>query len=130
MSTVFMTAEAKNLTRELGLMLFLAGAGTTAGAQLVQVIHRQGWSLFLAGAAVTILSATVGLFLTLKLFKMETLGSLGALTAAMTNPPGLSAANNQTTTDLATLAYASVYPAALIFKILFAQILVTLLLRF
>jgi putative transport protein len=127
---LYVPAAAKNLTRELGLMLFLAGAGTTAGAQLVQVIQRQGWSLFLAGAAVTILSATVGLLLTLKLFKMETLGSLGALTAAMTNPPGLSAANNQTTTDLATLAYASVYPAALIFKILFAQILVTLLLRF
>lgn len=111
-------------------MLFLAGAGTTAGAQLVQVIQAQGWSLFLAGATITILSVAVGLFLTFKLFKMATLGSLGALTAAMTNPPGLSAANNQTTTDLATLAYASVYPAALIFKILFAQILVTLLLRF
>jgi len=120
---------AKNLTRELGLMLFLAGAGTNAGAQLVQVIQKQGWSLLLAGAVVTILSVAVGLFLTLKLFKMETLGTLGALTAAMTNPPGLSAANKQTTTDLATLSYASVYPAALIFKILFAQILVLILLR-
>ena len=77
----------------------------------------------------TVASAAVGLFLTLKLFKMETLGSLGALTAAMTNPPGLAAANNQTTTDLATLSYASVYPVALIFKIVFAQILVFVLLR-
>ncbi|MFH1524512.1 MAG: aspartate:alanine exchanger family transporter [Chloroflexota bacterium] len=127
---LYVPVAAKNLTRELGLMLFLAGAGTTAGAQLVQVIQTQGWSLFLAGATITILSAAVGLLLTLKFFKMATLASLGALTAAMTNPPGLSAANNQTTTDLATLAYASVYPAALIFKILFAQILVTLLLRF
>jgi putative transport protein len=123
-------AAARNLTRELGLMLFLAGAGTTAGAQFVQVIQKQGWSLLLAGALVTLLSLGVGLLLTLKVFKLETLGSLGALTAAMTNPPGLSAANNQTLTDQATLAYASVYPAALIFKILFAQLLVTLLLRF
>ncbi|MGA2488932.1 MAG: aspartate:alanine exchanger family transporter [Anaerolineales bacterium] len=127
---LYVPAAAKNLTRELGLMLFLAGAGTTAGAQLVQVIQKQGWSLLLAGMLVTILSVGVGLFLTLKVYKMEMLGSLGALTAAMTNPPGLSAANNQTVTDQATLAYASVYPAALIFKILFAQILVTLLLRF
>ena len=123
-------AAAKNLTRELGLMLFLAGAGTTAGAQLVQVIQKQGWSLLLAGAVITLLSVAVALFLTIKFFKLETLGTLGALTAAMTTPPGLSAANNQTATDQATLAYASVYPAALIFKILFAQILVTLLLRF
>ena len=111
-------------------MLFLAGAGTTAGAQLVQVIQQQGWSLLLTGALVTLLSVTVGLLLTLKIFKLETLGALGALTAAMTNPPGLSAANAQTLTDQATLAYASVYPAALIFKIVFAQILVALLLRF
>jgi putative transport protein len=123
-------AAARNLTRELGLMLFLAGAGTTAGAKLVQVIQEQGWSLLLAGAVVTILSAAVGLFLTIKVFKLETLGALGALTASMTNPPGLSAANNQTLTDQATLAYASVYPSALIFKILFAQLLVILLLRF
>jgi putative transport protein len=127
---LYVPPAAKNLTRELGLMLFLAGAGTTAGAQLVQVIQKQGWTLLLAGALITILSVAVALFLTLKVFKLETLGTLGALTAAMTNPPGLAAANNQTATDQATLAYASVYPAALIFKILFAQLLVTLLLRF
>jgi putative transport protein len=126
---LYVPLAAKNLTRELGLMLFLAGAGTNAGAKLVQVIQEQGWSLFVAGAVVTILAAAVGLLLTLKLFKLETLGTLGAVSAAMTNPPGLSAANNQTTTDLATLTYASVYPAALIFKILFAQVLVLVLLR-
>jgi putative transport protein len=127
---LYVPAAAKNLTRELGLMLFLAGAGTTAGAHLVEVIQQQGWALFLAGAVVTISSVLVGLLLMLKVFRMEPLASLGALTASMTNPPGLAAANAQTTTDLATLSYASVYPVALIFKILLAQILVTLLLRF
>jgi putative transport protein len=126
---LYVPAAAKNLTRELGLMLFLAGAGTNAGAQLIQVIQKQGWSLLLAGIMVTVFSVAVGLLLTLVLFKMEILGTFGALTAAMTNPPGLSAANNQTTTDLSTLAYASVYPAALIFKIIFAQFLVLVLLR-
>jgi putative transport protein len=126
---LYVPAAAKNLTRELGLMLFLAGAGTNAGAQLIQVIQKQGWSLLLAGVVVTVVSVAVGLLLTLVFLKMEILGTLGALTAAMTNPPGLSAANNLTTTDLSTLAYASVYPAALIFKIIFAQFLVLLLLR-
>ncbi len=127
---LYVPLAAKNLTRELGLMLFLAGAGSNAGAQLVQVIQTQGWSLLISGAIITIVSVAVGLFLTLRVFKLQTLGSLGALTAAMTNPPGLSAANNQTSTDLSTLSYASVYPAALIFKILFAQALVLILLRF
>ncbi|MEZ0396844.1 MAG: aspartate:alanine exchanger family transporter [Anaerolineales bacterium] len=120
---LYVPAAARNLTRELGLMLFLAGAGTTAGVHLVEVIRSQGWILVLCGAAVTILSAAVGLFLMLRVFKMQTLASLGALTACMTNPPALAAANNQTSTDLATLSYASVYPAALIFKIILAQLL-------
>lgn len=127
---LYVPAAAKNLTRELGLMLFLAGAGTTAGAHLVEVIHQQGWALFFAGAAVTVASVAVGLFLMLKVFRLQTLASLGALTACMTNPPGLTAANSLTSTDLATLSYASVYPVALIFKILMAQVLVILLLRF
>ncbi len=125
---LYVPAAARNLTRELGLMLFLAGAGTTAGVHLVEVIRAQGWMLALCGAAVTILSAAAGLFLMLRVFRMQTLASLGALTAAMTNPPALAAANNQTTTDLATLSYASVYPAALIFKIVFAQLLAAALL--
>jgi putative transport protein len=45
----------------------------------------------------------------------------------MTNPPGLGAANAQTETDLPALSYASVYPSALIFKILLAQVLVEVL---
>lgn len=126
---LYVPAAAKNISRELGLMLFLAGAGTNAGAKLADVIQTQGWVLLLAGAVVTVLTVSVGLFLTLRVYRQETLGSLGAMTAGMTNPPGLAAANNQTATDLATLAYASVYPAALIFKIVFAQILVMILLR-
>jgi putative transport protein len=89
----------------------------------VQVSQEQSLSLLLAGALVTTLSVTVGVILSVRAFKMETLEGMGALSAAMTNPPGLSAANRQTVTDQATLAYASVYPATLIFKFLFAQIL-------
>ncbi|MCX7608245.1 MAG: hypothetical protein N2049_03375 [Anaerolineales bacterium] len=127
---LYVPAAAKNLTRELGLMLFLAGAGTNAGAHFVSVIQEQGWTLFLAGAMITIVSTTAGLVTMIKIFRMKTLASLGALTACMTNPPGLASANTHTTTDLATLSYASVYPAALIFKILAAQLLSILLLRF
>jgi len=38
---LYVPAAAKNLSRELGLMLFLAGAGTAAGAQFVQVLRQQ-----------------------------------------------------------------------------------------
>lgn len=124
---LYVPPAAKNLTRELGLMLFLAGAGTNAGAHLMDVLKDQGWILLLAGASITILSALAGLTVMMKIYKMNLLSAMGALTASMTNPPALASANNQTETDLPSLAYASTYPVALIFKILLAQALVEIL---
>jgi putative transport protein len=126
---LYVPPAAKNLTRELGLMLFLAGAGTNAGAHLLDVLKDQGWVLLLAGAAITTLSALAGLAVMVKVYRLNLLSAMGALTAAMTNPPALAAANNQTETDLPAIAYASTYPVALIFKILLAQGLVEVLRR-
>jgi putative transport protein len=124
---LYVPPAARNLTRELGLMLFLAGAGTNAGAHLVDVLQDQGWMLLLAGAVVTTVSALAGLVVMTKIYRMNLLSAMGALTAAMTNPPALAAASNQTETELPSLAYASTYPVALIFKILLAQVLLELL---
>jgi putative transport protein len=124
---IYVPPAAKNLTRELGLMLFLAGAGTNAGAHLFDVMQDQGWILLLAGVGITLFSALVGLTVMIRLYNMNLLAAMGSLTAAMTNPPALSAANNQTETDLPSIAYASTYPAALILKIVLAQALVQVL---
>jgi putative transport protein len=118
---------AMNLSRELGLILFLAGAGAAAGAQFVQVLEQQGISLLLGGVFITAFSALTGLLLMHRFYRMNLLSTMGALTACMTNPPGLGAANAQTETDLPTLSYASAYPVALIFKIVLAQLLAALL---
>lgn len=122
-------AAARNLSRELGLMLFLAGAGVNAGAHFVEILAQQGASLLVAGALITTLSVLVGLGLMHLVYRMNLLSTMGALCACMTNPPGLGAANAQTDTDLPTLSYASVYPVALIFKIVLAQFLVEILRR-
>ncbi len=126
---LYVPPAAKNLTRELGLMLFLAGAGTVAGSRFLSVLQQQGWKLLISGALVTVVSVATGLFLMIRIYRMNSLASMGAICACMTNPPGLSAAAAQTRTDIPTLAYASVYPVALIFKIVLAQVLVEILPR-
>jgi putative transport protein len=118
---------ARNITRELGLMLFLAGAGTNAGAQIGGIVIERGWSLVVVGLAISAVTVLTGLALMLTVYRMTLLSSLGALSATMTNPPGLGAAQEQAETDLPMVAYASVYPVALIFKILLAQLLVEIL---
>ncbi|MCC6442971.1 MAG: hypothetical protein IT210_05870 [Armatimonadetes bacterium] len=125
----YVPQAAKNLSRELGLMLFLAGAGTTAGSRFMEVLMQQGASLFIGGAAITIITVSVILLFAHVVYKMNVLATMGVLSACMTNPPGLGAATAQTQTELPTLAYASVYPVALIGKIVIAQILVEFLRR-
>jgi putative transport protein len=121
---LYVPPAAKNLSRELGLILFLAGAGVNAGAHFLEILRQQGASLLIAGALITTLSVLAGLLIMHLVYRMNVLSTMGSLCACMTNPPGLGAANNQTESDLPTLSYASVYPVALIFKIVFAQLLV------
>ncbi len=126
---LYVPPAAKNLARELGLILFLAGAGVSAGAHFIEIINQQGPLLLIGGALITITSVLAALALMHFGYRMNLLATMGALTACMTNPPGLGAVNDQTDSDLPTLSYASVYPVALIFKILLAQILVEVLAR-
>jgi len=126
---LYVPAAAKNLSRELGLILFLAGAGVNAGSHFIEILGQQGPGLLIGGAMITLVSLACGLILMHWVYRMNLLATMGALTACMTNPPGLGAANAQTESDLITLSYASVYPVALIFKILLAQFLVEILAR-
>jgi len=123
----FVPQAAKNFSREFGLILFLAGAGTIAGAKFFEVFMEQGVSLFLGGAFVTCVTVIVAIVLCNLLFKMNLLSTMGTLGACMTNPPSLGAAQSQTESELPVLAYASAYPVALISKIIIAQILIELL---
>jgi len=124
---LYVPQAARNLSRELGLMLFLAGAGVNAGARFLEILTSQGPILLIAGMLITTLSVLTGLVVMHRGYRMNLLATMGALNACMTNPPGLGAANAQTETDLPALSYASVYPVALIFKILLGQILVEVL---
>lgn len=124
---LYVPVAARNISRELGLMLFLAGAGANAGGQLIQVIQEQGGGVFVAGAAITLAAVIVTVIVTHLIYKMNLLSVLGLTSSVMTNPPALAAGVNQTATDVPAVTYASAYPVVLIFKILVAQILVAVL---
>ena len=124
---LYVPTAAKNVLRELGLIFFLAGAGIAAGANFLQILQGQGLGLLVGGALITILSFMAGLLLMVGLYRMNLLAVMGSLSASMTNPAALEAANTRTETELPVLSYASVYPVALIFKIVLAQLLVEIL---
>lgn len=109
---------------DIGLVLFLAGAGTSAGNGLVEVIKNEGITLFIAGAIITTVPMIVGYFLARKVMHMKMIHTLGALCGGMTSTPGLGAVNNLVRSDEPTIAYAAAYPFALVLMAVGAQLLV------
>ncbi len=124
---MYVPVAARNISRELGLMLFLGGAGANAGTQLVKVISEGSGALFLAGAAITLTAFAATVILTRLVFRMNLLSVLGLTAGVMTNASSLASAVRQSGTDVPAVTYASIYPVVLIFKILLAQILVQVL---
>jgi putative transport protein len=125
--SIHVPTAASNLCRELGLMLFLSWAGTTAGDGLLSVLSSSALHLCLAGVLVTSASLFAVFFAARRLCSMTLLETLGVISGTMNNPAGLMAIRLQTSSDTAPLAYMSVYPVSLIAKIVIAQLLVLFL---
>lgn len=118
---------ANRVIRDIGLVLFLAGAGTTAGQGLVEVIQKEGFILIFSGAIITIVPLVTAFFIAKKLFHLSVIHSLGAICGGMTSTPGLGACNDLVETDDPAMAYAAAYPIALISIAVASQILALIL---
>jgi putative transport protein len=115
------------LIRDLGLALFMAAVGTSAGTSFVATLQDQGLALLFSGVAVTIIPVAAGALLGLWLLRIRFLRLLGVLVGGMTSASGLAAAGTLSATPYAAAAYATVYPLALIGKIVAVKILLLLL---
>ena len=114
------------LLRELGLVLFLAGAGFDGGKDFVEILSKEGPMLFVYGAIMTIVPMFIGYFVAAKLLKLELLNNMGSITGGMTSTPALGTLITSCGTDDVAAAYAATYPIALVSIILVCQFLVLL----
>ncbi len=118
-----LSGAGNQLLRQLGLLLFLAPIGTSAGAQLMQTIQEQGMGLFAIAAAITLVPMFVTAIVGLYVLKVNPLTLLGLIMGSMTSTPGLSALDNTTESEAPQIAYATVYPVAMVLLIICTQIL-------
>lgn len=122
-----MSGPANQLLRQLGLLLFLAEVGTSAGKNLVATFQESGLLLFGVGAAITIIPMLAAVLVGRLVFKISILDLLGTITGGMTSTPGLAAADSMTDSNIPSVAYATVYPIAMVFLILFIQVIATVI---
>ena len=106
--------------RELGLMLFLIGAGVAGGAKFVECFQPV---YFLYGALMTLLPMVVGFFFAKYVLKINLLNSLGSITGGMTSTPALGTLIQVSGTEDVGASYAATYPIALISVVLCSQFL-------
>ena len=118
-----MSGPANQLLRQLGLLLFLAEVGTSAGKNLVATFQESGLLMFGVGAAITLVPMLIATVVGRLIFKISLLDLLGTITGGMTSTPGLAAADSMVDSNIPSVAYATVYPIAMVFLILFIQMI-------
>lgn len=118
-----------NLTlRQFGLTLFLAAVGTRSGFSFASTMAQGGGlAIFLAGVAITIITGITMLVVGYKLLKIPLSLLIGMVAGLQTQPAVLAFTNEQTQNELPNIGYATVYPLAMIAKIICAQVILLLL---
>lgn len=111
------------MLREMGLVLFLVGAGIPGGAEFVANFDPM---YFVYGAIMTIVPLIIGFLFAKYVLKLSLLNNLGALTGGMTSTPALGTLIGTAGTEDVAAAYAATYPIALIAVVLVSQFLIIL----
>ena len=118
-----LSSTANQVLRQFGLLLFLTPVGLKAGESLVSAVAEHGMILFAYGAIITLVPMLISVIIGRYILKLNFLSILGALTGGMTSTPGLSATDSMTESDAPQVAYAAVYPFALVLIIIIAEVM-------
>lgn len=124
----YLPTSANYALREVGIGLFLACVGLKAGGQFLETV-RQGYGLYWVGLGILI---TLVPLLVMSLFarlvmRMNYLSLCGLMAGSMTDSPSLAFATTIAGPEGPSVPYATVYPLALILRVLSAQLMVLLL---
>ncbi|MBL8830251.1 MAG: hypothetical protein JNM18_24955 [Planctomycetaceae bacterium] len=121
-SLVWTLPYSANMTlRQVGMVIFLAGVGTRAGHSFLTTLVAGGWQLMLIGLLIVFTATVVTLVIGHRLLQIPMSVMIGVVAGMQTQPALLSYATQQTGNDSPSVGYASVYPLAMLGKILLAQ---------
>ncbi len=116
-------AAARFILLELGLLLFMAELGTTAGKTIVEGLKDAGVGIFIAGVATTTAPVFAGYAFGRLVLGFDPVTLMGAITGGMINTPALGIVNRQAGSNLPAVGYAGVYAFATILLTVSAPII-------
>ncbi|HZU96238.1 MAG TPA: TrkA C-terminal domain-containing protein, partial [Planctomycetota bacterium] len=116
-------AAARFLLLELGLLLFMAELGTSAGKTIVPGLKDAGVGIFVSGVVVTLAPVFAGYAFGRTVLGFDPVTLMGAITGGMINTPALGIVNRQAGSNLPAVGYAGVYAFATILLTVSAPII-------
>ncbi len=122
--SIYMSRSANLMLRQLGLTIYLAGLGLSAGAGFFDTVFSAeglkwvGISFILAVVPVLLVG-----FAAAKFFKTDYADNIGMLCGGMANPFALDFADPKGEGEDPAVAYATVYPASIFLRVFSVQII-------
>ena len=124
----YTTMSANLMLREIGIALFLACVGLSAGEGFVDTIVNGGYVWIGYGFIITVVPLLIIGTIGRKIYKINYFTLMGLIAGSMTDPPALSYANAIAGNDTPAVGYATVYPLTMFLRVITAQIMMLLFL--
>ena len=120
----YISQSASLMLRQLGLTIYLAGLGLSAGAKFFEtVFSSEGLTWVAISCSLAVVPVLVVGLIASKIFKTDYAKNVGMLCGSMANPIALNYANSTTEGDEPAVAYATVYPISIFLRVISAQII-------
>ena len=121
----YTNSSANLLLREIGICLFLASVGISAGGNFVATVFNAQGALWVGyGFIITVIPLLVMGIIARGKFNINYLSIMGLLSGGYTDPPALAYANKIANNDAPAVAYSTVYPLTMFMRVIMAQIVV------
>ena len=121
----YTSSSSSLMLRELGICLFLASVGISAGGSFADAVFNQtGMWWVIWGFVITIVPLIVVGCIARGHDRINYLTIMGLQSGSYTDPPALAYANNSTGNDAPAVAYSTVYPLTMFLRVVAAQALI------
>lgn len=122
----YTTRSANLMLRGIGLSLFLACLGLSAGAGFVDTIMRaDGLEWIGLGFLITVVPSIIMCVAAMRIWHLDFASTCGMICGAMANPMALTYSSEQARgNDSPAEAYATVYPLTMFTRVIIAQVMI------
>ena len=121
----YTTQSANLMLREIGITLFLACVGISAGDGFVDTIVNNGGFAWIGyGFIITVVPLLIIGCIGRYFYKINYFTLMGLIAGSTTDPPALAYSNATAGNDAPSVGYATVYPLTMFLRVLTAQLLI------